>query len=85
MFMSCKLPEGGVILAQVVRHVPVGVDREQLGAGVNQELDQVQVATGGSRVLKKKIRNNHENSYVQYSRADYNGVSKGCIRVLKIF
>lgn len=54
MFMSCKLPEGGVILAQVVRHVPIGVDREQLGAGVNQELDQVQVATGGSRVLKKK-------------------------------
>ena len=55
MFMSCKLPEGGVILAQVVRHVPVGVDREQLGAGVNQELDQVQVATGGSRMLKKKL------------------------------
>ena len=54
MFMSCKLPEGGVILAQVVRHVPIGVDWEQLGAGVNQELDQVQVATGGSRVLKKK-------------------------------
>ena len=53
MFMSCKLPEGGVILAQVVRHVPVGVDWKQLGAGVNQELDQVQVATGGSRMLKK--------------------------------
>ena len=54
MFMRFELPEGGVILAQVVRHVPIGVDREQLGAGVNQELDQVQVATGGSRVLKKK-------------------------------
>ena len=52
--MRFELPEGGVILAQVVRHVPIGVDREQLGAGVNQELDQVQVATGGSRVLKKK-------------------------------
>ena len=54
MFMSFKLPEGGVILAQVVRHIPVGVDWEQLGAGVNQEFDQVQVATGGSRVLKKQ-------------------------------
>ena len=55
MFMRFELPEGGVILAQVVRHVPIGVDREQLGAGVNQELDQVQVATGGSRMLKKKL------------------------------
>ena len=53
VFMSFNLHEGGVILAQVVRHVPIGVNWEQLGAGVNQELDQVQVATGGSRMLKK--------------------------------
>ena len=46
--------EGGVVLAEVVRHVAVGVDAQQLGAGVDQELDEVQVTASGRGMLKKK-------------------------------
>ena len=33
--------ESRVVLAQVVRHVSVGVDAQQFGAGIYQELHQV--------------------------------------------
>lgn len=43
--------ESRVVLAEVVGHVAVGVDAQQLGPGVDEELDQMEVATGGCRML----------------------------------
>jgi hypothetical protein len=46
--------EGRVVLTEVVRHVTVGVDAQQLGTGVNEELDEVQVAASRGGMLKTR-------------------------------
>ena len=44
--------ESGFVFAEVVGHVPVSVHPQKVGAGVDQELHQVQVTTRGGGVLE---------------------------------
>jgi hypothetical protein len=45
--------QGGLVLANVVGHVAVGVDGQQVGVVRHQDLHQVQVAAGGGRVQRR--------------------------------
>jgi hypothetical protein len=47
--------ERGVVLAEVVGHVAVGVDGEQVRAAINKELYQVEMAAGGGSVKGRPL------------------------------
>ena len=47
--------QGGLVLADVVRHVAVTVHREQVCPVVDEKLDEVEVAAGGGRVERSPL------------------------------